>query len=414
MIRCLNAQVKGETEKYRFRNTSMKLIHLASLALCAVVLAGCGGGGEPAPSSIPGMSVSDGAAYLASNSHIYKFNAETGAETWRYPQVGQTFEANASPGPFAGEPLKFNKHIVVGGAIPVNGVADSTVYGIADANGQVDWRWKIPASEPNRREFADGIVTDGKLLFAANGNGTLYALKPPADGTDTATVAWQYATQNKLWSRPLVDNNMVFQSSLDHTLTALDAATGKVIWTHKAGAPIASTPTIADGVLFVGAFDGKFYALDAKTGQVKWTAPVDAWIWARATVTDGAVFFGDVKGRFYALSTADGSVRYTAQIGDSVHAQPVIVGSDVYVASNDSYLYVLPIAGKPDANGVTTATRFNASGFTRRLLSTPTIVGDRILMPLFDGDVKLSAFSLKDKVKNFDLSLPTVTPRAAQ
>lgn len=391
-----------------------RLTPIVTLVASAVLLAACGGTGEAPPSSIPGMTVLDDAAYLASNSHVYKFNVQSGAETWRYPPVGQTFESNAAPGPFAGEPVRIGKHIVVGGAIPPNGVPDATIYGLADANGQVDWRWSVPASEPSRREFADGVVTDGKLLFAANANGKLYALKPPAEGESTAALAWTQTTNNKLWSRPLVADGVVYQASLDHTLYAFNAADGAKKWEYKAGAPIASTPTIADGVLFVGAFDGKFHAVDAASGTVKWTAPIDAWVWTRAAVANGVVFFGDVKGRFYALSAADGSVRYKSDIGDTVHAQPVVIGNDVYVSSNDSYLYVLPADGKADSGGFLTATRFSSSGFGRRLLSTPAIIGDRVLMPLFDGDAKLSAFSLKDKSKLFDVTRSTVTPPPAK
>jgi eukaryotic-like serine/threonine-protein kinase len=396
------------------RFPDMRLTSIATLFASAALLAACGGTGELAPSSIPGMTLLDSSAYLASNSHVYKFDAQSGAETWRFPQVGQTFDANAAPGPFAGEPIRFGKHIIVGGAIPVNGVPDATIYGLSDANGQVDWRWRVPGGESERREFADGVVTDGKMLFAANANGTVYALKPPAEGETAATQVWAHKTNSKLWSRPLVADGVVYQSSLDHTLVALNAADGAVKWTYKAGAPIASTPVIADGVLYVGAFDGKFHAVDATSGQAKWTTPVDAWVWARATVANGVVFFGDVKGRFYALNAADGGVRYKSDIGDTIHAQPIVVGNDVYVASNDSYLYVLPADGKADAGGVLTAARFNTTGFGRRLLSTPAIMGDRVLMPLFDGDVKLSAYSLKDKSKNFELTLPTVTPPAAK
>jgi outer membrane protein assembly factor BamB len=380
------------------------------------VLSACGGGGEPAPTAFPGLSVADDAAYLASNQHVFKFDPASGREVWRYPQVGQTFETSAAPGPFAGEPLKLGDNVIVGGAIPFNGVPDATIYALSDTNGQVVWRWSVPGNEQQRREFADGVATDGKLIFAANGNGTLYALDPAKIENNAPKVVWERSAGNKLWSRPLVNDGVVYQSSLDHTLSAYTAADGKPLWAQpfKAGASIASTPVIQNGTLYVGSFDGKFYAVDAKTGAKKWATEVGAWIWTRAALSEDTVFFGDTKGRFHALALDTGAVRYSVDLGGSIHAQPIIADGNVYVASSDASapnLFVLPLKG---AAGAVTPARFSEAGFNRRLLTTPALQGGRLLVPLFDGDVKLSAYSLKDKAKTFDLTLPTATPPPAK
>ncbi len=391
----------------------MKFVKSLSIGLMfAVSLTACAGG-EPPPSSFPGMAIDGPAGYLANNSHVYKFDVATGAERWRYPALNQTFENGLTHGPFAGEPLRFQKWVIVGGAIAQNGVADAHIYALDDATGALAWRWAVPgATESDRRDFADGVATDGKLLFAANGNGTLYALDTAGLDGGQPKIVWELKTKNKLWSRPLVAEGRIYQSSLDHTLYAVDAASGKPVWTFAAGASIASTPVIQNGVLFVGTFDGNFYALDAASGAVKWKSPVDAWVWTRATVTADTVYFGDTKGRFYALNATDGSRRYISNLGGTIHASPLIDDDSVYVVSTDGFIYVLPKNGTPDANGLVTLQRFSDTTLNRRLIASPAIVNGQLLLPLFDGDPKVTAFKLADRSKLFDMTMATATAPA--
>ncbi len=381
----------------------------AAIALAAL-LSACGG--ELPPSNFPGLTVDGDNAYLASNMVVHKFDPNSGKELWRFPAIGQTFAANDGRGPFAGQPVKYKDIIVVGGAITANGGADAHLYGLRDADGTEAWRWSVPETdERNRREFADGVATDGKLLFAANGNGTLYAL----DASNGApTVVWTYKTGNKLWSKPLVADGRVFQSSLDHALYALDAATGKELWKFKANASIASTPTIDNGVLYIGAFDSKFYAIDAATGVKKWESKVDGWIWNQATVANGVVFFGDTKGRFYALDAATGARNYVADLEDTIHARPLVIGDKVYVLSSNTFAFVMPVAGKGDASGVLQAELLDSAGYQRRLLATPAVHDGKLLLPMLDSDIKLTAVKLSDRKKVYDVLLPTLTPSAAK
>ena len=83
---------------------------IAAFAAGVLLLSACGGGEVP-PSAFPGLLVDGTSAYLASNIHLFKFDAQTGIEKWRYPATVD----NANPrGPFSGVPLKYGDAIVVG------------------------------------------------------------------------------------------------------------------------------------------------------------------------------------------------------------------------------------------------------------------------------------------------------------
>ncbi|MBT3378670.1 MAG: PQQ-binding-like beta-propeller repeat protein [Lentisphaerae bacterium] len=63
---------------------------------------------------------------------------------------------------------------------------------------------------------------------------------------------------------------VVFGSSADDTVRALDLATGQPAWTFVTRGPVRFAPAIAGGNAYVVSDDGGLYCLDVKTGTLKW------------------------------------------------------------------------------------------------------------------------------------------------
>jgi outer membrane protein assembly factor BamB len=61
-------------------------------------------------------------------------------------------------------------------------------------------------------------------------------------------------------------------------VVALDATTGKPVWTRRLRQPDFGCATAADGVLFTSTFDGTVYALDTRTGTTLWKTSMRAGI----------------------------------------------------------------------------------------------------------------------------------------
>ena len=59
-------------------------------------------------------------------------------------------------------------------------------------------------------------------------------------------------------------------STTAHSLTCLDAATGKTLWKNYADAAIRLTPTVAEGRVYAGADDGAVYCWTAADGTLLW------------------------------------------------------------------------------------------------------------------------------------------------
>ena len=383
---------------------------LAAIAVGALILSACGGG-EPAPSAFPGLMVDGNSAYLASNLYVYKFDVQTARLDWQFPASID----NANPrGPFSGVPAKMGDVIIVGGSSGTNGAYDKHVYGLSNQNGQEVWRFTPP--EATAREFVAGVVTDGKLVYAPNGDGNLYAFDPAQkDSSNQPKLIWTFSTGNRLWGRPLLADGKLYQGGLDHKLYAIDAATGKQIWQFdKISAPIAAQPALSGGVLYFGAFDSAFYAVNASDGSLKWKTPVGGWVWTDATISNGTVYFGDVQGKLYALDMATGQIQWTYETRDSIKAQPVISGTTLYVVSVDTNVYAFDLNNiKKDATGKVdyNNTKWRNDTIARRLVSEPAVVGDTLLVPVFDGDIKVWALDANTGARKYQFPLaPAATP----
>lgn len=370
------------------------------VAAGALLLSACGG--EVPPTSFPGLTVEGEAAYLSSNLHVYKFDPRGGAVAWVFPSP--TEDSESRRGPFAGPPLRFGDVVIVGETVDPNGRPQHILYALSIQDGKERWRFS-----GGQREYVDGVSSDGKLIFAPNGDHTLYALDPNQLENGEPKVVWKFTAKNKLWSRPLVANGRVYQASLDHNLYALDAATGALLWTFTSGASIAAQPALQDGTLFIGSFDQHVYAINADTGAQVWRSErLAGWIWCDPLVVDGNVLVGDVKGGFYALDTRNGSLRWRSQVGGAIRAQPVVVGDSIYIVASDTYLYRFDRRPTPNPDGYVPPERVLENGLVRRLFSTPAYVDDALLVPLFDGEVKLTAVNLSSRQKKFE-----VPPRSA-
>jgi outer membrane protein assembly factor BamB len=82
--------------------------------------------------------------------------------------------------------------------------------------------------------------------------------------------AWTTQLGGKL-TQPIIAAGKLFVASVhQHTLYALDEATGKVLWQYTADGRIDSPPTYHKGVLYFGTRTGRLHALAAADGREVW------------------------------------------------------------------------------------------------------------------------------------------------
>ncbi len=86
----------------------------------------------------------------------------------------------------------------------------------------------------------------------------------------TLKRGWRADVGARLTS-PVIAEGKVFVASVDeHTVHALDAASGKRLWHYTAGGRVDSPPTIYQGRVLFGSADGWVYCLAASDGALAW------------------------------------------------------------------------------------------------------------------------------------------------
>lgn len=343
------------------------LSSLALMVLAALFITGCASRSTATltGSSWPGLTVYEDTVYLASGTQVFALDPETAGVLWKYPvEVGRS-------GPTFYAPPAVDDEMIV-----VTDYKDS-LYALNRDTGVLLW----PAPfQSNQSRFIGGAVIDGDTIYAATVDGDIHAIDSK---TGQEKEGWPFTADGGIWSTPLLADGILYVTSLDHYLYAVNVGTAQLVWRFPAegededpGAMV-GTPRLQDGILYFGTFDNRVYALDAETQDILWTYETTNWVWSSPVVDEetGLIIGGDLDGHVFALDKDSGAPVWTFNIqGEGpVVGAPLIDereedGRVVYVAAGDANFYTLGIEnGEPVSAPVTIKAEFP----TRILLFFP-------------------------------------------
>jgi parallel beta-helix repeat protein len=187
-------------------------------------------------------------------------------------------------------------------------------------------------------------VSASWMLFHADLNRSGLA----GDTWSPGQVTWNFSTGDKIRSSPAISDGVIYVTSYDNCVYALDGATGAKLWSFQTGGDIYASPVVANGVVYVGSQDEKLYALNSSTGALIWSrAFVNGYHTSTAAVMDGVVYFGAGNGLIYALNASDGSTFWVFKTNCNLFSCPAVSGGVVYVGSMDTSagnMYALDVA----------------------------------------------------------------------
>jgi outer membrane protein assembly factor BamB len=378
----------------------LKIYFVFGLALVLVILSttGCATGSASlmTGSSWPGITVFDGSAYLAFSSKVYAFDSETGAVSWSFPEKA------------AGGQTFFAPPAVTDDLVVVTDYSDS-LFALNPADGKQLWTFKS-----NRSRFIGGAVIDENLVYASTVDGIIHALDRKKGSEE-----WSYTAEGNVWSTPLLADGTLYVTALDRHLYALDAQTGRLSWKfpdNGSNPPLGamvSTPTLYEGVLYFGNFNNRLYALSVETHDVLWTHDTSNWIWSSPAIDEKnqRLISADLDGHVFALDLADGSLAWTYEATGAVVGAPLLGEIDdvpvVYLTcKGDPNLLVLntsdgketlrPVSLKAD---FTTKFLFIDTGTDTRtipIFSPPVAADDLLLIGAHEGNDTLYALDRQD------------------
>lgn len=133
---------------------------------------------------------------------------------------------------------------------------------------------KLTTYQPAARENPLGCIISGIVGILVVISIVIGVMRLGLFGPDKR-ILWSYATGGAIDVSVTVSGGAAYASSEDHSVYAIDAATGKKKWQHSIPSRNYPTqPKVDNGVVFV-TDTCSVYALDSATGNLKWSKRID-------------------------------------------------------------------------------------------------------------------------------------------
>jgi parallel beta-helix repeat protein len=212
-------------------------------------------------------------------------------------------------------------------------------------------------------------------------------------------VTWNFSTGDKVRSSPAISDGVVYITSYDGYVYALDGITGTKLWSFKTGGSIETSAVISNGTVFIAAQDEKIYALNSTTGTEIWSKRIiNGYHTSTPAVADGVVYFGSGNGTICALNASDGSAFWGFRVNCNPFSSPAVVGGVVYIGAIDSssgQMYAL------DAATGAKIWNFSTSTPNNMVYSSPAVVNDVIYFGADDRNVYALNAATGTKIWNY-------------
>ncbi len=194
-------------------------------------------------------------------------------------------------------------------------------------------------------------LVQGRLVYISSLDGYLYALDTE-DGSVTDR-GWRRPEGQASGLQPLVSgpaydpvNRLILVTSEDGHLYGYEAETGTQIWdAFETGDRIWSTPAVDNAVAYFGSHDHRIYAVRTADGQELWSFETGGVVAGKPLIVDGKVIAGSFDRKLYALDATDGSVVWEFEGENWFWAGAITDGRTIYAPNMDGKVYALNTEG---------------------------------------------------------------------
>lgn len=177
---------------------------------------------------------------------------------------------------------------------------------------------------------------------------------------DTLALLWTFETRSGVWARPLLHEGVLYVTSMDHFLYAVDTAAGQMLWKLDLEGAVAGTPLLVDDRLYVGTFARTIVEVTLD-GEKTASYTTENWVWG-APVSDGETLYAaDLSGFAYALNVPGLEEQWKVQAApDGIRPSPLLL---------DDALVVVSRTGKVAWLNPSTGTEFQTRQVDNEILS---------------------------------------------
>lgn len=269
--------------------------------------------------------------------YLYALTKEDGELVWETKLGGSI---GASPALYGGYSFMAVEYPTPDGKVFVQDVVDGTIL------------YETPFLGNHPHSSASVDPERGYLFVGAN-NGKFFCF----DFVNETDV-WEYEMDDKLdsdgnptgkgdiKSTAAVVGDVVYITSWDHKLHAVDIETGERVWAFESDGKSMSSPSYYDGVVYFGSHDGRLYAIDETDGSEIWSFANDRAIISSPTVIPdtNTVAIGSNSGMAYILDLETGDEVWSQMTDGTLSSVPVAAGDSLYLndASGTVWRFVVP------------------------------------------------------------------------
>lgn len=159
-------------------------------------------------------------------------------------------------------------------------------------------------------------------------------------------LLWEFDTEEgefgkAIYSSPAIDSDILFTTSWNGKIYALDIKNGKKLWDTHLGWSSTAKPVIVDDKVFVGSNEG-LYAIDKKIGRIIWEIDIGS-ISSKPVFFGNTVYCGSHDENIYAINSENGEVKWAFRTDGEIYSSPALDDNILYIGSNDNYLYAIDI-----------------------------------------------------------------------
>lgn len=296
----------------------------------------------------------DGVVYIGSYDHnLYALNATNGEFIWKY----------AADGGIVSKPAIHESKAYFGST-------DQYIHCVSIRKGKMVWKQDTDGAIYSSPYIAEGhlfIGSDDEFLHVLNlltgreawrsNLGARIRSSPivvndkvyvGSEGGDiqcfdfSGNIKWRTSAKRAVTATPHHRENMIYITSMDAVLYAIDANSGWVVWRYRMDNGSISSPTSNENRVFAGSIDGIMYCINSKSSKKVWDYETDNQINSSPVYHKGALYFCNVDGNIFSLDAQSGRLRWQYTTKGPITGSPIIVDDVLYVGSADHTVYALP------------------------------------------------------------------------
>lgn len=195
--------------------------------------------------------------------------------------------------------------------------------------------WSLPLSGA----LAGPMASDGHSVVAVTSEGSIHAFD--LDGIPQ----WVQAIEGSPDDGPVVVDDVVYVGG-GSQLHAFSLASGQTLWTTEIGSKVIAAPAVANGLVFLSTDQGEVVAVNVALGSETWRHRVFDLIAGSPMVFGESIVVLGAQGRITSLAAADGgcerSLRATCQVHWSLSIPGNPARNSALIRVGDSFVLNTP------------------------------------------------------------------------